>query len=183
MTNGVEVTDVATDLRQGGTASGQLGQNDQLFSAAIKAFRARDAEAWAQILTRGKLAAITCHRICEWVCSKECVRLCILLAGPPREPVTVDQIGPFTAVLTRLAEQPNLIEILVKAVEAEDAKAFQKIAAELRAQPHLHLLCHWICFIRCHLICRVLCERAKWNPADLVARLRESAVAVASVAR
>ena len=183
MTDGVEIADVATDLREGGAAVAQLAQNADLFESAIKAFRAHDAEAWANVLTRAQLPPIICHRICEWVCSKECVRLCILLAGPPREPVTVDQIGPFTAVLTRLAEQPKLIEILVKAVEAEDAKAFQKIAAELRAQPHLHLLCHWICFIRCHLICRVLCERAKWNPADLVARLRESAVAVASVAR
>ena len=140
-------------------------------------------EAWTQVLTRGKLAATTCHRICEWVCSKECVRLCILLAGPPREPVTVDQIGPFTAVITRLAEQPKLIETLVRAIEAEDATPSRRSPRSSRPSPISHLLCHWVCFIRCHLVCRVLCERAKWNPGDLVARLRDSAVAIASVAR
>jgi hypothetical protein len=182
MSDGIEVSGIASDLGRGGEAIAGIAGDAGLFGEAIKAYRAHDSDAWLRILEKAKLAAF-CHRICEWVCSKECVRLCILLAGPPREPITIDQIGPFTAVLTRLAEQPKLIEALVKAVEAEDARSFQAIAAELKAQAFLHLLCHWVCFIRCHLVCRVLCERVKWNPANLIARLRESAVAVASVAK
>ncbi len=182
MTDGVETKDVASDIAQGGKATMKLADNADLFNLALAAFRKHDGEAWAQALTKARLL-VSCHRICEWVCSKECVRICILLAGRPSEPITVAEIGPFTSVLARLAEQPKLIGQLVKAVEAEDPRAFQAIAAELKAQKYLHLLCHWVCFIRCHLICRVLCERLRWNPEDLIARLRESAVAVASIAK
>ena len=182
MTEAIEIADVVTDIHQGGEAVLKLAGDAGLFAEAIKAYRAHDGTAWSRALDKAQLL-VSCHRVCEWVCSKECVRLCILLAGPPREPVTVEQIGPFTAVLTRLAEQPKLIELLARAIEVEDARAFHAVVEQLKAQAYIHLLCHWVCFIRCHLICRVLCERGKWNPADLVARLRESAVAVASVAK
>ena len=181
MSDAIELSEVADDLRGGGAAIVRLAKDADLFGMAIKAFRARDAERWAKVLDKAQLLG-SCHRICEWVCSKECVRLCILLAGPPREPVTIEQIGPFTRVLRQLAEQPKLIEVLVKAVEAEEPRAFQAVVAELKAQAFAHLLCHWVCYVRCHLVCRVVCDRLRWDPQELVLRLRESAVAVASVA-
>nr|WP_310522177.1 hypothetical protein [Polymorphobacter sp.] len=181
MSDAIELSDVAEDIGGGGAAIMQLAKDADLFGAAIKAFRARDSELWAKVLDKAQLLG-SCHRICEWVCSKECVRLCILLAGPPREPVTVEQIGPFTRVLRQLAEQPKLIEVLVKAVEAEDPRAFHAVVAELKAQAFAHLLCHWVCYVRCHLVCRVVCDGLRWDPGELVLRLRDSAVAVASVA-
>jgi hypothetical protein len=182
MANEFETADIAADIIAGGNAMGRLAANSDIFGEAIKAFRSHDGDAWNKMLTKAQLN-VSCHWICDWVCSKECVRLCILLAGPPREPITVEQIGPFTAALTRLAEQPKAIELLVRAIEGEDSAAFQKIAADIGAKAHMHLLCHWVCFVRCHLVCRVLCELQKWNPADLIVRLRESAVAIASVAK
>ncbi len=182
MSNGIEASDVAADVSSGGIAVARLAQNADLFNIAIKSFRGYQGEEWARTLNKAQLL-VSCHRICEWVCSKECVRLCILLAGPPREPVTIEQIGPFTDVLRRLAENPKLIAVLAKAVEAEDPKAFYAVATELKAQAFIHLLCHWVCFIRCHLVCRVMCDRLHWNPEILITALRESAVAVASVGR
>ena len=182
MTDGVTIADVVADAHQGGEAVLRLAANAGQFDEAVKAFRARDSEAWRRTLEKADLLPV-CHRVCEWLCSKECVRICILLAGQPREPITLEQIGPFTAVLARLAEKPRLLEALAHAVEAEDAGAFRRVAEELKAQAYLHLLCHWVCFIRCHIVCRVLCDRAKWNPADLVAELHESAVAAASIAK
>lgn len=182
MTEGVEPIDVAADVAEGGNAIHTLTHEPELFQAAIKAFRARNAEEWHAVLTKAR-SVLWCHRICEWVCSKECVRLCILVAGRPREPITIEQVGPFAHVLTRLAEQPRYIEALVRAVEEEDSKGFHEIARELEATAFVHLLCHWLCYVRCHLICRVLCEREPWRPGDLVERLRQSAVAIASVAR
>ena len=182
MADSIEPTDVAADIAEGGKSIQGLAHEPELFEAAIKAFRARNYEDWHAAL--GKAQAIKwCHRVCEWVCSKECVRLCIVIAGPPREPITIEQIGPFTRVLTRLAENPKLIEALVRAVEAEDRQAFAEIAKQLEASAFLHLLCHWVCYVRCHLVCRVLCERTPWKPGELAERLRESAVAIASVAR
>ncbi|HYI41952.1 MAG TPA: hypothetical protein VE053_16710 [Allosphingosinicella sp.] len=181
MAEDFEIADVAEDISLGSRAIASLARDSRQFEAAVKAFRGRDFEAWHKVLIKADLL-IHCHRVCQWFVSKECVRICILLAGPPREPVTVEQIGPFTEVLTRLVKQPKLIETLAKAIEAEDRRAFQAVVAELKAQHVVHLLCHWVCFVRYHLVCRTLCHRIKWNPRDLIAQLRTSALAVASVA-
>lgn len=182
MAEGIEPTDVAGDVVEGGKAIQALTREPELFEAAIDAFRARDAEKWHAVLGKAQ-AFVPCHRICEWVCSKECVRLCILLAGAPREPITMEQIGPFAHVLARLTQQPEQIEALVRAVEREDTQAFQEIAKKLEASAYIHLLCHWVCYVRCHLVCRLLCERQPWKPAELIEQLRQSAAAIASVAR
>ena len=134
MAEGIEPTDVAGDVVEGGKAIQALTREPELFEAAIDAFRARDAEKWHAVLGKAQ-AFVSCHRICEWVCSKECVRLCILLAGAPREPITMEQIGPFAHVLARLTQQPEQIEALVRAVEREDTQAFQEIAKNSRLRP------------------------------------------------
>jgi hypothetical protein len=182
MSDGVDIIDVAADIEGGAAAISKLAGDPRLFAEAIKTFRAQDHEGWRRLLTKAELF-IHCHRVCEWVVSRECVRICILLAGPPREAVTVEQIGPFTAVLARLAEQPKLIEALAKAVEAEDPKAFHAVVEQLKAQNFIHLLCHWVCFVRFHLVCRVLCDGIRWDQREFVAQLRSSAVAVAAIAR
>src|SRR4051812_24930556 len=130
MNEEMEIADVGVDVRDGGQAIAQLARDPQMFAEAIKYFRANDYDGWHRLLGRTVLL-VHCHRVCEWVVSKECVRLCILLAGPPREAVTVEQIGPFTAVLARLAEQPKLIDALAKSVAAEDPKAFRAVVEQL----------------------------------------------------
>lgn len=182
MSDAFEVKDVVSDFHLGGDAANALASNPDLFADAVKAFRSRDGKGWQKAINRVELLR-SCHFICGWVCSKECVRLCILLAGPPREAVTLEQIAAFPAVLERLVKQPKLIESLARAVEAEDSQAFHAVVDRLDARAFAHLLCHWVCFIRCHLVCRVLCDHAKWDLADLVSQLRDTAVAVASVAK
>ena len=182
MSDEIRIADVVSDAHLGGDAIDVLARDAALFEEAVKAFRAHDGDAWKRLVGRVDLLG-SCHWLCEWVCSKECVRLCILLAGPPREAVTPEQIAAFPAVLGRLAEQPKLIETLAHAVEAEDSRAFHAIIDRLDARPFAHLLCHWVCFIRCHLICRVLCDHVKWDIAELVSQLRDTAVAVASIAK
>jgi hypothetical protein len=142
MANEFETADIAADIIAGGNAMGRLAANSDIFGEAIKAFRSHDGDAWNKMLTKAQLN-VSCHWICDWVCSKECVRLCILLAGPPREPITVEQIGPFTAALTRLAEQPKAIELLVRAIEGEDSAAFQKIAADIGAKASVSFGVSW----------------------------------------
>jgi hypothetical protein len=84
MADGVEIADVVADVKKGSDAISRLAQDAAQFGEVIKAFRAHDSEAWQRILDKAKLLAF-CHWVYEWVCSKECVRICILLAGPPRE--------------------------------------------------------------------------------------------------
>ena len=181
MSDDFGIPDIIADVHLGGDAANALARDPAVFAEAVKVFRSRDGEAWNRLFSRVDLSR-SCHIICGWICSKECVRLCILLAGPPREPVTLEQIAAFPAVLQRLAKQPKLIEALAHAVDAEDSQAFHAVVDQLDARAFAHLLCHWVCFIRCELVCRVLCDHLKWDIADLVAQLRETAVAVASVA-
>jgi hypothetical protein len=181
MSDEIDISDIVAEIGLGSAGAGTLARDAALFADAVKVFRSRDGEAWNKLLARAQLLG-SCHEVCRWVCSKECVRLCILLAGAPSAAITLEQIAGFPAVLERLAKQPKLIEQLARAVEAEDSKAFAAVVDRLDARAFAHLLCHWVCFTRCHVVCRVLCERAKWDLADLVAQLRETAVAVASLA-
>ena len=74
--------DVLGDLLDEAATIGALSADEQQFQAAYRAFRARKRDAFLEALKGPGLVA-RCRLVCEWIRIKECVFLCLHLAGPP----------------------------------------------------------------------------------------------------
>ena len=70
------------EVLAGATVMSALAKDEEVFRAAVDAFRAYDGESMAKLLDRYQLSA-HCEIICHWLRSKEAVLLCLELAGPP----------------------------------------------------------------------------------------------------
>ena len=143
--------DVAADLNLAAGALRGLTDDEDRFRAWYDAFLAGDADSYRRIL--GK-ASVLEHEdlLCGWLCSKECVRLCWRLCGPPR----VDRIPEprdLAEVIVKLTSDEELLERLVQPVLELDPRAWQSLIDELELRPFCHLLCHWVCRVYCRLRC------------------------------
>ena len=79
------------EVLAGAQAMATLARDEEVFRAAVDAFRAYDGESMAKLLARHQLTE-RCEIVCHWLRSKEAVILCLELAGPP--PVREDQPDP-----------------------------------------------------------------------------------------
>ena len=133
--------DLAADLNLTAGALRGLTDDEDRFRAWYDAFLAGDADSYRRILAK---ASVLEHEdlLCGWLCSKECVRLCWRLCGPPR--------------LDRIPEPRELAEVIVKLTSA-DAGA---VIGSRRRAPGLQLGhigdASW---------CRVPLRRAAHEPA------------------
>ncbi len=152
------------------------GDEDR-FRALFDAFRAFDRESFRRLLAEAQVLE-RCEVICEWLCSKECVLLCLELCGPP--PETVPGLSEFAAVAVRVGTDRELAVRLAAAVSDRDPQAFRALVDELEAGPFCHLLCHWACIVRCELVCRVLCPPPPAGPGlgDLAEALTAAGLAI-----
>jgi hypothetical protein len=73
-------SDLASELRDSATAMSALSRDQDTFDATFDAFRAADQESFRRLLEEHKLLG-RCHLVCEWIRSKECVLVCLELAG------------------------------------------------------------------------------------------------------
>src|SRR4029079_13052381 len=70
------------EVLTGSTVIAGLAKDEEVFRAAVDAFRAYDGESMARLLERHQLSQ-HCEIICHWLRSKEALLLCLELAGPP----------------------------------------------------------------------------------------------------
>lgn len=162
--------DVLKALGEEGGAVGALAGDEQAFRAAYEAFRKIDAAGFQDALDRVGIRE-RCFEICEWVRSKECVFLCLALAGPPKP---VDQPDPrrLAEGIVRIAADGAALKELVRCVEQRDAAGFRKLVDAHKLGDLIHPFCHWVCVVRMRLVCRVVCSPQPVPRADLAHELR-----------
>ena len=163
-----------------------LGQSDAIanllqargaFESAYAAFRAEDAKKFQSVLERAQLQ-IHCHRICHWIRTKECVFLCLELAGPPAPAKALDP-RVLAKVIVRLGEDEKLARRVADVLAKRDKAGFAEILKLLKIEPYAHLFCHWLCVIRYRLVCRWICHVGKIERPVLWVELQSAARAIA----
>ncbi len=143
------------ELVDGAQAIAALAQDEDHFRAAFDAFRASDRDSFQRLL--GELGLTErCELVTEWICSKECVLLCLELCGPPVEGDLPD-LREFAEVLVKVTSDEELVERLAETVAARDVEGFRSLVAELKIERFCHLLCHWVCAVRCRLLREIVC--------------------------
>jgi hypothetical protein len=167
------------DLQRAGEAIGAFADEDS-FRALFDAFRALDADSFQRLL-RERNVIERCELVCQWVRSKECVLLCLELAGPPPEGELPEPLA-FAQVVERITGDEELVERLASAVSERDKEAFGALVSELDIARFSHLLCHWVCVIRGRLICRVVCAPEPLPRVHLIDELRRAGQVIAQLA-
>ena len=174
-----DIKAASDDLQRAGAAIGAFADEDS-FRALFDAFRAWDADSFQRLLReRGVIEA--CELVCQWVRSKECVLLCLELAGPPPAGELPEPLA-FAQVVERITGDEELVERLAAAVSERDREAFGALVSELNIEPFRHLLCHWVCVIRGRLICRAMCGPVPPSRVRLVDELRRAGQVIAQLA-
>jgi len=159
------------DLRRSGEAMGRIAEDESVFRAALDAFRAEDGESFQRLLGQLGLAP-DCERICRWFCAKDCVLLCLELAGPwPEKQVTVDELPRFAEILVKITEDEELVERLADAIQDRDKRAFGELLKQVGGERFAHLICHWACQVRCRVRCRIVCSPRPIEPRNFVGEL------------
>ena len=148
--------EVLGDLLSQSDSIAHLLNSRGAFEAAYAAFRAEDAKAFQAVLERAELG-IHCERICHWIRTKECVFLCLELAGPP-QPTTALDPRVLGAAIVRLAGDAAMVRHLADVLVKRDKQGFAEILKKLEIVPYAHLFCHWLCIIRYRLVCRWICH-------------------------
>jgi hypothetical protein len=168
------------DLQRAGEAIGAFAADEDSFRALFDSFRAWDADSFQRLLReRGVIEA--CELVCQWVRSKECVLLCLELAGPPPAGELPEPLA-FAQVVERITGDEELVERLAAAVSERDREAFGALVSELGIARFSHLLCHWVCVIRGRLICRAVCAPEPPSRVRLVDELRRAGQVIAQLA-
>jgi hypothetical protein len=171
---------LAADLVQAAEAVAALAGDEDRFRATFDAFLAADRESYQRLLTEFKLLD-RCELVCDWICSKYCVFVCLELCGPPTD-VELPDLREFAAVVTRITQDEELVERLANTVADRDAEGFRALVAELKIERFCHLLCHWACSVRCRLLCRVVCSPTPTHIASFVEELALAGAAITTLA-
>lgn len=171
---------LTADLVQAAAAVAVLAGDEDRFRAAFDAFLAADRESYQRLLTEFQLLD-RCELVCDWICSKYCVFVCLELCGPPID-VELPDLREFAAVVTRITQDEELVERLANTVADRDAEGFRALVAELKIERFCHLLCHWACSVRCRLLCRVVCSPSPTHIASFVEELAQAGAAIKTLA-
>lgn len=175
--------DPFAELGEAGKALKTLSDNESGFGKVLEAFKKGDADVVRKLLDELKLLP-WCVFICRWLCVWRCVRICrILCKTIPEKDLTVPQLRELASGLARLAANDALMKKLLRALDAEDPKAFGAILDELKLGPFCYWVCHWVCFVRCRLFCDLICSplipgAAKHLEENVLAELRETGKAL-----
>lgn len=162
---------VLAEVLTGAEVIAELAADDEVFRAAVDAFRALDGESMHALLERHKLLE-RCEVICHWLRSKEAILLCLELAGPP--PVA-DETPPdareFADVVARVTADEELVELLASAVQERDRDAWRELIETQKLERFSHLLCHWVCVVHYRLVCEVVCRPIRIERPHLIPEL------------
>jgi hypothetical protein len=162
---------VLAEVLTGAEVMAKLAADDEVFRAAVDAFRALDGESMHALLQRHGLLE-HCEVICRWLRSKEAILLCLELAGPP--PVA-DEKPPdareFADVVARLTADEELVELLASAAQERDRDAWRELIETQKLERFSHLLCHWVCVVYYRLVCDVVCRPIQIERPRLIPEL------------
>lgn len=150
-----DIASATGELVDTATAIGSLARDEDTFRAAVDAFRAADRDSFGRLLVEAKVTD-RCELVCDWIRSKECVLLCLELAGPPHGRELPD-LRRFAEVVVKVTQDEELVEELAGAVVDRDPDRFRRLIDGLDAAPLAHVLCRWVCEVRTRLLCRVVC--------------------------
>jgi len=157
MPTAVEEQQFLDDVKKAAEAVGRLAKAEPVFASAVDALRAQDAESYRDILERLKLPQ-RCRLVCDWICSKECVLICLELCGPPRfDSAGLPDPREFAEVVARVTADEELVELLATAIQERDADAWRELIEKHKLERFCHLLCHWACMVHCRLVCEYVC--------------------------
>lgn len=168
------------DLQRAAQAMAAFADSEDRFRGLFDAFRAWDADSFQRLLRESNLLE-RCHLVCEWLRSKDCVLLCLDLAGPPRDQEIPNPLE-LARVVQRITGDEELVERLVSAVTERDRDAFGSLVRDLDIAPFAHLLCHWVCTIYGRLICRIVCAPVPLPRIHLVDELTRAGQVLAKLA-
>ncbi len=171
---------VIRELTRTAEAMGVVAGDEDRFRATFDAFLAADRESFQRLLGEFKVAD-RCELVCDWLCSKYCVLVCLELCGPPTD-VELPDLREFGEVVTRITGDEELVERLANAVADRDAEGFRALVTELKVERFCQLLCHWACSVRCRLLCDVVCSPTARPVASFVEELAQSGAAIATLA-
>lgn len=170
----------APDLVQAAEAVAALAGDEDHFRATFDAFLAADRESYQRLLAEFQLLD-RCELVCNWICSKYCVLVCLELCGPPTD-VELPDLRGFAAVITRITQDEELVERLANTVADRDAEGFRALVTELEIERFCHLLCHWACSVRGRLLCDVACSPTPRHIASFVEELAQAGAAITTLA-
>ncbi len=184
MADPAEEQQFLTDVREAADAIGRLAKAEPVFAAAVDAVRAQDAESYGDILERLKLLQ-RCELVCNWICSKDCVLICLELCGPPRiDPEGLPSPLEFAKVVTRVTADEELVELLATAIQERDADAWRQLLEQGKLDERFcHLLCHWACTVHCRLVCGYVCRPVGGHRGHLIQALVSSGRALSELVR
>ncbi len=164
----MDVSEFVNDVRGAAEVIPPLARSEDKFRAIYDAFRAVDAESFQRELRELELLD-RCELVCEWLCSKECVLVCLGFCGPP--PEQLPEPREFAEVVVRLTSDEELVERLATSVAERDKDAFTSLIEEQKLERFCHLLCHWVCGIRCRHVCEIVCGPPRPQRPNLVKEL------------
>lgn len=168
------------ELRDTAQAVGTLVAEPEAFKLTLAGLRAGDPS----LVRRGlELVGLAehCRLICDWFCSKECVLLCLHLAGPPVEGGPVPDPREFADVVAKLTGDEGTLRRLATVVDDRDERGYGELIEEFQLHRFRYLLCHWLCTVRCRLRCRWICEPNQPR-LDLFTELQRAGKAVRALA-
>jgi hypothetical protein len=172
-----DLSEVAIRLMKAGKAIGRAATDDTIFRAVVDAYRAVDSESFQMLLRKLEITE-DCELICSWLRSKECMLDCIELCGPPKRPITVEDIPKFAEVLVKITQDEELVEILADSIREHDAALYKELVKKLEIERFCHLLCSWACAVRHRLICRVVCSPRSISRTQFVDELARAGAAI-----
>ncbi|MEN8240084.1 MAG: hypothetical protein ABFR53_12895, partial [Actinomycetota bacterium] len=157
------------ELRLTAEAVARLAADEQAFSEAVEAVRTENTDLFQAALGRVDLLQ-HCHLVCSYLCTKHCVWVCRHLVGrlSPSRDFDIDEMRGFAELTARLSKDKRVMNSLIKAVDTENAEAFQALVKKLEIGRYAHQLCHWLCALRCRLVCQLLCP-----PPPLITEIGE----------
>jgi hypothetical protein len=180
MADALSELELLHEIQTESDAIGRLLSAKGGFEAAFKAFREEDSKSFRSVLDRAALL-IRCHYVCRWIRIKECVFLCLDLAGPPTHFERPPDPRVLATALGRLAADEKLVKRLADILEKRDRRGFLDVVKKLEIQPFAHFFCHWLCTIRYRLVCRRICTIDP-PPYVLWAEIQAAAMAVGALA-
>jgi hypothetical protein len=169
------------EVLEGAQAMAALAKDEEVFRAAIDAFRAEDGESMNKLLARHDLAE-RCEVVCHWLRSKEAVLLCLLLAGPPPLDEEPPDVREFAQVVGKLTADEELVELMATAVQERDRDAWSELIEKQQLQRFSHLLCHWVAIVHYRLVCDVVCQPIQVERPHLIPELQAAGQTIGRLA-
>lgn len=176
-----DARELLNEVIEGAQAMAKLATDEEVFRAAIDAFRAQDGESMNRLLVQQELAE-RCELVCHWLRSKEAVLLCLWLAGPPPLEQEPPDVREFAEVVAKLTADEELVELMANAVQERDRDAWAELITGQKLERFSHLLCHWVSVVHYRLVCDVVCRPIQVERPHLIPELQAAGQTIGRLA-